>query len=266
MIQQALDFRAESDVLFGLLDPLLDQEWERKTQFKEWTMHDVVAHLHFGNYLADLSLRDSDAFTAFLRRWMEEIKQRGTNRAATNAWLDGTKNRALLQRWREFYQEMTERFLVADPKKRVKWAGPDMSVRSSISARLMETWAHGQAVYDLLGQERHDGDRIQNIAVLGVNTFGWTFTNRGQAVPTDPPYLRLTAPSGAIWEWNLPAQSENRIEGKAAEFCQVVTQVRNIADTTLQVTGVTATAWMAVAQCFAGPPENPPVPGKRFRQ
>lgn len=265
MIQQALDFQAESDALFALLDPLTDQDWERKSQFKEWTINDVIAHLHFGNYLADLSLRDGDAFTAFLGRWAEDRKQRG-NRAATDAWLDGTKNRTLLQRWRAFYLEMTPRFLDADPKKRVKWAGPDMSVRSSISARLMETWAHGQAVYDLLGQERRDGDRIQNIAVLGVNTFGWTFTNRGQAVPTDPPYLRLTAPSGAIWEWNLPAQSENRIEGKAAEFCQVVTQVRNIADTTLQVIGATATTWMSIAQCFAGPPENPPAPGTRFRR
>jgi uncharacterized protein (TIGR03084 family) len=172
----------------------------------------------------------------------------------------------LLKRWREFYQEMTDRFVVADPKQRVKWVGPDMSVRSSITARLMETWAHGQAVYDLLGHVRNEADRIQNIAVLGVNTFGWTFTNRGVAVPTDPPYIRLTAPSGAIWEWNPPAQQENCIEGKAVEFCQVVTQVRNLADTTLQVSGETATSWMSIAQCFAGPPENPPASGKRFRQ
>jgi uncharacterized protein (TIGR03084 family) len=265
MLQQALDFREESEALFGLFDPLGDEDWERKTQFKEWTINDVVAHLHFGNYLADLSLQDSDAFTNFTRHWMAEAKQKSSHMAATHAWLDGMKNRALLKRWREFSQEMTDRFVVADPKKRVKWVGPDMSVRSSITARLMETWAHGQAVYDLLGHVRREADRIQNIAVLGVNTFGWTFTNRGLPVPADPPYVRLTAPSGVIWEWNSPVQ-ENRIEGKAVEFCQVVTQVRNIADTTLRVTGETATAWMAIAQCFAGSPENPPVPGTRFRQ
>ena len=38
-----------------------------------------------------------------------------------------------------------------------------MSARSSISARLMETWAHGQAVYDRLGVVRVDTDRIRNI-------------------------------------------------------------------------------------------------------
>jgi uncharacterized protein (TIGR03084 family) len=265
MLQQALDFREESEALFALLEPLANQDWERKTQFKQWTINDVVAHLHFGNYLADLSLQDSDAFTDFTRRWMAEAKQKGSHMAATHTWLDGTQDRALLKRWRAFYQEMTERFVVADPKKRVKWVGPDMSVRSSITARLMETWAHGQAVYDLLGHVRHDTDRIHNIAVLGVNTFGWTFTNRGLPVPTDPPYLRLTAPSGATWEWNPPAP-ENRIEGSAVEFCQVVTQVRNIADTTLRVIGETATAWMEIAQCFAGPPENPPAPGTRSIQ
>jgi pimeloyl-ACP methyl ester carboxylesterase len=38
---------------------------------------------------------------------------------------------------------------------------------------------YGQAVYDLLGQGRRNTDRIKNIAVRGINTFGWTFTNRG---------------------------------------------------------------------------------------
>ena len=44
-----------------------------------------------------------------------------------------------------------------------------MSVRSSISARLMETWAHGQEVYDVLGVLRVNSDRIRNIAHLGIN-------------------------------------------------------------------------------------------------
>ena len=265
MLQQAIDFREESEALFTLLDPLEDQDWERKTQFKGWTINDVIAHLHFGNYLADLSLQDSTAFVDFVRNWMAVGKQKGGHMAATHAWLDGTQRRALLKRWRDFYREVTDRFVGADPKQRVKWVGPDMSVRSSITARLMETWAHGQAVYDLLGTIRNEDDRIQNIAVLGINTFGWTFTNRGLTVPADPPYVRLTAPSGAVWEWNPPTQ-KNCVEGSAVEFCQVVTQVRSLADTTLRVVGATATSWMSIAQCFAGPPENPPAPGTRFRQ
>ncbi len=112
--------------------------------------------------------------------------------------------------------------------------------------------------------ERIDTDRIRNIVILGLNTFGWTFANRKLSVPGPAPHLRLTAPSGEIWEWNTDNTIE-RIAGLASEFCQVVTQVRNIADTTLQVTGTTATQWMAIAQCFAGPPEDPPAPGTRHR-
>ena len=58
-------------------------------------------------------------------------------------------------------------------------------------------------------------------------------------------------------------QPNNCVEGRAVEFCQVVTQTRNVADTTLRVVGEPARRWMAIAQCFAGPPENPPAPGAR---
>ena len=77
------------------------------------------------------------------------------------------------------------------------------------------------------------------------------------------PYVRLSGPEGAIWEWNEPS-ADNRVEGDALEFCQVVTQTRNAADTALVVVGAPARAWMAIAQCFAGPPEEPPAPGLRL--
>jgi len=265
MLDQALDFRDESDTLFALLETLDDSDWARETQFKHWTPNDIVAHLHMGNYAADLSLKGGDEFTAFARHLAELGRKTARHLHATHAWLGGIKNRDLLLRWRDFYREMAERFAVAEPKKRVKWFGPDMSVLSSISARLMETWAHGQAVYDLFGKVRIDTDRIKNIAVIGINTFGWTFANRGIEPPGVRPNVRLLAPSGALWEWRQ-ADSDNLIKGAAVEFCQVVAQTRNIADTSLKVTGKTAAAWMAIAQCFAGPPENPPPRGARFCQ
>ena len=75
--------------------------------------------------------------------------------------------------------------------------------------------------------------------------------------------MRLTSPSGDIWEWN-DRNSNNCVSGDATAFAQVVTQVRNIEDTTLVVTGDGARKWMALAQCFAGPPITPPVKGFRF--
>jgi uncharacterized protein (TIGR03084 family) len=265
VFQQVEDFVAESDALHALLEPLEEQDFQTKTQFKGYTIRDVVAHLHHWNVAADLSLRDAAAFQAFWKEIAGGIARGRTLVELAAEWLGDLPSRELLATWRRFYRELAERFGAADPKARVKWAGPDMSVRSSITARLMETWAHGQEVYDVLGVERVNGDRIRNIAQLGVSTFGWTFVNRGLEPPGPVPYVRLSAPSGAVWEWNEPREEE-RVEGDATEFCQVVTQVRSLGDTKLRVTGEVAGRWMAIAQCFAGPASDPPAPGTRFRQ
>ena len=82
-------------------------------------------------------------------------------------------------------------------------------------------------------------------------------------VPPGPaPYVELVAPSGEIWAFNDPS-TDNFVKGDAVDFCHVVTQGRNIADVNLRVVGEPAILWMSIAQCFAGPPENPPAPGTR---
>jgi len=261
MFQQPIDFKDESEALYQLITNAPDGVMERETGFKDWTVGNIIGHLHMWNWAADLSLHDPEAFSNFYLKAGPAVQAKGL-RAFEDKWLGGLDGHELLETWRRLYLEIADRFGAADPRHRVKWGGPEMSVRSSITARLMETWAHGQAVYDMLGVPRKDHDRIKNTAVLGVNTFGWTFINRKLDIPKPAPYVRLTAPSGAVWEWNEP-DKHNCVDGAATEFCQVVTQTRNIADTDLQVEGETAQKWMAIAQCFAGPPEDPPAPGLR---
>ena len=70
-----------------------------------------------------------------------------------------------------------------------------MSARSSITARQMETWAHGQEIFDCLGVVREEGDQIKNIVHLGVSTFAWTFLNRQLDLPKEVPYVSLILPS-----------------------------------------------------------------------
>ena len=261
--QQVADFRAECDCLAEVLAPLSDNDFERATLFKEWTLHDVVAHLHIFNYAADASIHDLAAFDGF-KQFMAARRGRLSLRELTDEWFEGRRNRAVYDVWREYYPRMCERLEGVDPKQRAEWFGPSMSVRSSITARQMETWAHGQEIFDVLGLDREDADRIKNIVFLGINTFGWTYAVRGLGPPKVVPCLRLTAPSGEIWTWNAE-ETANRITGNAVDFAQVVTQVRNVADTSLEVTGPIATEWMGMAQCFAGAPETPPAPGARHK-
>jgi len=262
MLPQAQDFLEECDALYALVAPLSDEELETRTSFKGWTIGNVVGHLYVWNWAADLTLRDGAAFQDFYKDVMRTARKTGSLTGFENKWLHGLRGRKLVQAWREHYPGMAERFGRADPSARVKWAGPDMTVRSKITARLMETWAHAQEVYDQLGQVRKNGDGIRNIVILGVNTYGWTFKNRQADPPGPMPHLRLTSPSGEVWRYGEPSEAEC-VEGLAEEFCQVVTQTRNIADTRLRVTGPVAAAWMAKAQCFAGGPVDPPPPGTR---
>lgn len=261
-MQQAEDFRQESRALAALLAPLEDADFDRETLFKGWTIDDVLGHLHMFNVAARLSLESDAAFAEFIAPVMKGMKQGRSLRELQYPWLDGLRGRALYDAWAEEAERVADAFARTDPKKRLKWAGPDMSALSSITARQMETWAHAQEVFDALGVEREEQDRVRNIAHLGVATFGWTYMNRGRDVPEPAPHVRLTGPSGATWEWNDP-QDDNRVEGSAVEFAQVVAQVRNVADTGLVTTGPVAAEWMAMAQCFAGPPEDPPAPGTR---
>lgn len=265
MFPQPTDFREESQALHDLVAPLTDAEFDRPTRFKGWTIGEILTHLHVWNKAADLSLTDDSAFVAYYAEFSRRRTAGETMRAIERSLVAPLQGRALLAAWREGFVQVAGHFAAADPKARVKWAGPDMSVRSSVTARLMETWAHGQAVYDVLGVERADTDRIRNIAVLGVNTFGWTFKVHGEPQPDVMPHVRLAAPSGEVWTWNEPSATD-LIEGSATEFCQTVTQVRNVADTRLKVVGEAARRWMAIAQCFAGGPETPPAPGTRVRE
>jgi uncharacterized protein (TIGR03084 family) len=263
VMQQATDFLEESRGLAQLLAALSEDEFETQTQFKNWTVNNIIRHLHVWNVAVDLSLRDEAAFGGFVAAMMAGV--RGGNLPTFEAsYLDGLSGPTLLQTWQERTEAVAAAFAEADPKQRLKWVGPDMSALSSITARLMETWAHAQAVYDVLGVERQDTDRIGNIVRLGVNTWGFTWKNRRQDPPGPMPQLNLTAPSGVIWEYG-EASDSGAITGSATEFCQVVTQCRNIADTSLAVTGEVAHQWMAVAQCFAGPPQDPPPGGQRCR-
>ncbi|MBQ61735.1 MAG: TIGR03084 family protein [Gammaproteobacteria bacterium] len=261
-MQQAQDFLDESERLNQLVASLSDLDLEKKTAFKGWTINHVLGHLYVWNLAAGLSLTDEDAFMVFIGDLGKFMADDGSIRQFEDRWLDGLKGAALVETWLTSLREIAAQFGDTDPAARLKWAGPDMSARSSITARLMETWAHGQEVYDLLGEVRVNSDAVRNIVVLGNNTYGWTYSVRGEVPPEPRPCLKLTAPSGDLWTYNEPGDGE-LIEGLAEEFCQVVTQVRNIADTNLKVTGDIARDWMSKAQCFAGGAHAPPEAGTR---
>jgi len=258
-MQQANDFLDESVVLYEVLRPLDEADFQHETLFKRWTINDILVHLHFWNMNADNSLNDPQKFEDDMSDFLEAV-QTGALRNYENKLIT-IRGKTLLAAWFQLTEKLAVDYAKTDPKKRLKWAGPEMSARTCISARQMEVWAHGQAVFDLLGKERAEADRIRNIIFLGINAFGWSHQVHGLPIPPKMPRVVLASPSGEQWSFGEVAAGS--IKGSAIEFAQVVTQTRNIVDTGLDVSGAVAETWMANAQCFAGPPEKPPEPGKR---
>jgi uncharacterized protein (TIGR03084 family) len=250
------------DELHGFVQTLKAEDWERITGFMGWTSWDVIAHLHYFDLVSMFSLEGEEVFAPHRKALFGAMAAGRKNQELHRERFGDLDVAGLLHAWRTTAHALAESLGSREPKSRLPWFGPDMSAQMFTTARYMETWAHGQEIYDLVNAPRTHTDRIKNVATIGVKTFGWTFANRGLEMPGPPPYLRLTSPSGATWEWNEPSDSEC-VSGDAVDFCQTVTQVRNIADTSLQVRGAVASQWMSIAQCFAGGPVDPPQPGTR---
>ncbi len=262
MLPISQDFKDEVDELHTFLEKLTPEQWAEETGFMEWTPWDVVAHLHYFDVVSMASLAGEEAFAGERDTLMAALVEGKKNKQLARERFGDLDAPGLLTAWKQTAFELADALGASAPKRRLPWFGPDMGVPMFTTARLMETWAHGQEIYDLAGATRGYTDRIKHIATIGVKTFGWTFINRQQEPPGPPPYVRLEAPSGAVWEFGEPSETEC-VRGTAIDFCHVVTQGRNVADTALEVTGPVATAWMAIAQCFAGGAVDPPAPGTR---
>jgi len=160
-MQQAYDFLEETKVLFNVLENFQDEEFEKPTLFKAWTINDILVHLHFWNLNADASLNEPNELDKTLERFFAAI-QTGQLRPYENQAIK-ERGQVLLKIWYELSQKLCSDFSKVDPKLRV--------------------------------------DRIKNIVFLGINAFGWSHSVHGLAVPEEMPFLKLKAPSGEVWEF-----------------------------------------------------------------
>jgi len=261
-LQVSIDLRDEAAELHAFLETLTPEDWETRTLFMDWTPWDVIAHLHFSDELSLHAADGEEAFAARRNDMLDSLGGGGTMKSLHRRDLGQYDAPELLERWKTTCDELSAKLGKLDRKARLPWFGPDMSAQMFTTARYMETWAHAQEIYDLKGVTREHSDRIRNIVEIGVRTFGWTFVNRKKEIPGPPPYVRLISPSGEIWEYNDRGDAD-RVEGDAIDFCLTVTQVRNVKDTGLVVSGEIANQWMEIAQCFAGAPADPPKAGLR---
>jgi uncharacterized protein (TIGR03084 family) len=252
------DLLAETADLERLVVGLDEAGWDRPTPAVGWTVRDQVGHLAFFDDAARQAATDPEAFRVERDEAVRDVEgmverivaeQRGRAGAEVLTWLRAAR------------AALVETADTMDPATRVPWYGPDMSMASSITARIMETWAHGQDVADALGAVREPTDRLRHVAFIGVRALPNSYIAHGLAVPDMPVRVDLVSPRGEAWAWG-PEGAANRVSGTAVDFCLAVTQRRHIDDLDLDRRGPVATEWMSVAQAFAGPPGPGRQPGQ----
>jgi uncharacterized protein (TIGR03084 family) len=248
--QICADLRAEHEALDDIVGGLDASGWDAPTPAEGWAVRDQISHLAFFDGTALLAATDPDAFAVHLASALDDLAaaidepvRRGREMAPED----------LLAWWRGGRAALLDALVDLDPSARLPWYGPPMAARSFATARLMETWAHGQDVVDALGAHRPATDRLRHIAHIGVRTRGFSYAVRNLTAPEGDVRVELTPPGGGEpWTWG--ESPHDVVRGPALDFCLVVTQRRHLDDTSLDIDGPLARGWMEIAQAFAGPP------------
>ncbi|KQZ75998.1 TIGR03084 family metal-binding protein [Nocardioides sp. Root151] len=250
------DLEAQSAELDDHVAGLTDEQWRMPTPAAGWDVATQISHLAWTDEASVAAATDK-------ARWDELVLEAiaDPQNVVDSAALDGAKvpPSELLGRWRAGRAALGAALRSVPEGEKIPWYGPPMSPTSMATARFMETWAHSLDVYDALisigsitGQPEPT-DRIVHVAHIGVRTRNFSFAANDLTPPSEEFRVELTSPSGQSWTYG-PAEAAQRVTGSAIDFCLLVTQRVNRADTDLVATGTDADQWLDVAQCFAGQP------------
>nr|WP_275434784.1 TIGR03084 family metal-binding protein [Brevibacterium ravenspurgense] len=252
----------ERQALLDLIQSCDDSQWAAPTPAEGWDVRDQIIHLAHFDYMAGLAFAVPEQFAAALKKiaslehYVDLIGPANISRS----------NEDVLRWWHRTADFLTQSARSAadgdrDSAERVPWFGGSMSPASMITARVMETWAHGQDVFDTFGKPHAPSAALDNIAHLGVRAFANSFAANGKEVPDVPVRVTLTGYRGTTLEFG-PEDAANTVAGTAEDFAHIVTQRRHVDDTGIEATGPVAREWMLIAQAFAGKPGSGRRPGQ----
>ena len=177
------DLLAETAELRRVLEPRPDRDWARPTPAAGWTVVDQVTHLAYFDDVTRISITDPERFQADAER-LTAGGQDFPDRIA--AQFHDTPPRELLAWFDRSRAQLIQAFRAVDPAARLPWFGPAMKPASSVTARLMETWAHGQDILDTFGIARVPTARLRPVADIGIRALRYSYAVNGLEPPADP--------------------------------------------------------------------------------
>ncbi|MEV4053448.1 TIGR03084 family metal-binding protein [Amycolatopsis sp. NPDC049688] len=252
------DLDAETRTIDDVVANLPASGWARATPAEGWTIAHQIAHLAWTDRKALIAAARPEDWQAEVEELLKAGETYVDDGAAAGARRPPEE---ILEDWRAGRAALAEALAAVPDGQKLPWYGPPMSAASMATARMMETWAHGQDIFDALGLTREPAMRLWHIARFGTRTRDFAYKTNSLAPPAEEFRVELTAPDGSTWAFG-PEDAEQKLTGTALDFCLVVTQRRHPADTGLVAHGADVEEWLGIAQAFAGPPGNGRKPGQ----
>ncbi|MFI1916844.1 TIGR03084 family metal-binding protein [Nocardia sp. NPDC020380] len=238
------DLVAEGDELDTLVSA--QDDWTVPTPAAGWTTAHQIAHLAVADANVVIAIRTPEAFDDVLKH----AEAAGSRSADLDADAGAAKPRAvLLDEWRAGRAEVAAALRDVPLDQSFPWFGSELTATLMVPLRLMETWAHGQDVFDALGVPHPPTGRLRHVAALGVVGRELSFYAAQLPTPAEPFRVELKGPDGDTWAWG-PEDAVQRVQGSAFDFCLRVTHRRPLAETDLTAIGADARKWLEIARVF----------------
>jgi uncharacterized protein (TIGR03084 family) len=240
------DLQHEQWDLQAVCASLSADEWLTPTAARGWDVRDSISHLADTDEMAIDTMHDGprslNRFVTVLAGG-KDITLWGVLRGRRRTGAE------VLSWWERTSARECEELSALDSTQRVPW-GIGMGRPAFITARLMETWAHGLDVRAALGAPAVDTDRLRHIAFLATRALPYAFSFAGRPLPATPLRVELELPGGGRWTHG-PEDAPDRITGPASEYCRVFVQRLRLADApNLVATGAGAREALLVARAF----------------
>jgi uncharacterized protein (TIGR03084 family) len=215
---------AEQRELDSFLSHLDDAQWELPTPAAGWRVRHQVAHLAFFDDVGASCVAGDAEPLLGIRRLAPGRTEDEVSLAVLEPFLH-LPPAELLSTWRRARTLLRSAFLDARPDQKVMWAAGPMALPSFVTARLMETWAHGLDCFAAVGVAPVETSRIRHVCRIGYRALPYAFRRAGREMPgsLDDLRLELLGPTGERWTFG-PDSAKNVVRGPAGEWARVAVQ------------------------------------------
>lgn len=251
-------YEQETTKLADFLAGLQESDWIRPTPAKGWTVTDQVAHLAFVYNLAAQACHAPDEFKAGLQQVAEVGFEAAVKQGLTEYGAGSAQD--VLGRFK-FASHMAATGLRSTTAQRVPWLVNPLPPSVLAMAGMLETFAHGQDIYDTLDTRVERGDELEYLVHFIARTRDFGYLSHDMTPPVQEFLFQITLPSGRTVEVG-PADSSDVVRGPAEDLALLASRRRHRDDLDVVADGQDAKVWLTIAQAYRGPAGPGRAPGQ----